>query len=66
MGVGEVGDIVTTGPTLVSLSPYLQGGLLGLGRVLLLTVLPASMLLTPTVLLAVLAVLSMLSLLLLL
>lgn len=65
--VGQVGDIVSTGPTLVSsLCPYLQRGLLGLSRVLLLlTVLPASVLLIAAVLLAMLAMLSMLGLLLL-
>lgn len=60
MRVGEVGDIVSTGSTLVSLCPYLQGGLLGLGGVLLLTVLPTSVLLTPAMLLAVLSMLSVL------
>ena len=55
MRVCEMGDIVPTGPTFVaSFVAYLQGGLLGLGRVLLLTVLPSSM---ATVLLAVLAML---------
>ena len=53
--VSEVGDIVPTGATLVaSFVAYLQGGLLGLGRVLLLAVLSSSV---PTVLLAVLAML---------
>lgn len=67
MWVCQVGDIMSTSPTLVpSLCPNLKGRLLGLGRVLLLTVLPTSMLLTPTVLLSMLAVLSMLALLLLL
>lgn len=62
MRVCQVGDIMSTSPTLVSsLCPNLKGGLLGLGRVLLLlTVLPTSMLLS------MLAVLSMLGLLLLL
>lgn len=56
-----MGDIVSASPTLVPpLRPDLQGGLLGLGWVLLLAVLPASMLLV------VLAVLSVLVLLLLL
>lgn len=60
MGVGQVGYIVSTGPTLVSsLGPNLQ---VGLGRVLLLTVL-ASMRLTPAM--WVVAVLSVLCLLLL-
>ena len=67
--VCEVGDIVSTNPTLMhSLCPNLQGGLLGLSRMLLLllllAVLSASMLLIPGMLLAVLAVLSMLVLLL--
>lgn len=58
MRVCKVGDIVSTSPTLVSsLCPHLKGGLLGLGRVLLLLL---------TVLLSMLAVLSMLGLLLLL
>lgn len=65
MWVGQVGDIMSTCPTFVSsLCPYLQGCLLGLGGVLLLTVLPSSVLLTPAMLLAMLAVLSMLGLLL--
>lgn len=65
MWIGEVGDVMSTGPTLVSsFRPDLQRGLLGL--MLLLTELPAYVLLTTTVLLSVLAVLSMLGLLLLL
>lgn len=62
MWVCQVGDIMSTSPTLVSsLCPNLKGRLLGLGRVLLLlTVLPTYMLLTPTVLLSMLALLSML------
>lgn len=56
---------MSTCPTFVSsLCPYLQGCLLGLGGVLLLTVLPSSVLLTPAMWLAMLAVLSMLGLLL--
>lgn len=36
VGVGQVGDVVAAGSTLVpSLAPYLQGGLLGLHRELL-------------------------------
>lgn len=59
--VGQVGDVVSTGPALVSsLCPYLQGGLLGLGGVLLLTMLPASVLRSPAVLLAVLPMLGLL------
>lgn len=66
MRVSQVGDVVSAGPTLVSsLRPHLQGGLLSLGAVLL-TVLPASVLLSPAVLLPVLAVLPVLALLLLL
>lgn len=60
--VCQVGDIVSTSPTLVpALRPDLQGGLLGLGWVLLLAVLPTAMLLLAAgVLLVVLAVLSVL------
>ena len=55
MWVCEMGDIVPAGPAfMASLVAYLQGGLLGLGWVLLLTVLSPAM---ATVLLAVLTVL---------
>lgn len=64
--IGQVGYVMSTDPAFVSsLGAYLQGGLWGLARVLLLlTVLPTSVLLSPAVLLAVLVVLSMLVLLL--